>query len=111
MTLQDFLAILSALLAIAGVVFALGKQAQRLGTLEEDLNRLGAKVDKVLSKLEALASRFDRRLDDQAKFSVRVDQRVANLERQIYGDTITEILRSGGNFRPSSGDEDDTEIL
>lgn len=98
MSLQDGLAILTLAFAIAGVVFALGKQAQSLATIGFDVNQIGKKLD-------VLGERTDRRLDDTAKFIVRVDQRVANLERQVYGDQITEILRTGSGFARS---EDDT---
>jgi len=40
-----------------------------------------------------------------ARFYVRVDQRVVNLERQIFGDRMTELLRSGAGFVDG---EDDT---
>lgn len=101
MSLQDSLALLTFAFAIAGVVFALGKQAQSISSNSNDINHIGKKLD-------VFCDRVDRRLDDTAKFVIRVDQRVANLERQVYGDNITEILRSGSNFRPSS--EDDTEF-
>lgn len=88
MTVQDWIAVLTFALAIAGVVFALGKQAQSIATEADDLNN----IDR---KLESHIDRTDRRLDDLVKFTVRVDQRVANLERQVFGDDLNEILRSG----------------
>jgi len=98
MNLQDALAVLTFAFAIAGVVFALGKQAQNTATNSGDINSIGKKLDVHID-------RTDRRLDDVAKFTIRVDQRVANIERQVYGDQITEILRSGGTFNRN---EDDT---
>ena len=88
MTVQDWIAVLTFALAIAGVVFALGKQAQSIATEADDLNN----IDR---KLESHIDRTDRRLDDLVKFTVRVDQRVANLERQVFGDDLNGILRSG----------------
>ena len=108
MSLQDYLAILTFAFAIAGVVFALGKQAQRLGDVEVGLNGLGTKVDHGFDKFEAMVSRLDRRLDKTNEFRVRVDQRVAELQRHVYGDDITEFLRSGTNFHPNN---DDTEPM
>ena len=101
MNLSDVLAILTFAMAIAGLVFALGKQAQSIATNGSDINQVGKKLD-------LHVDRTDRRLDDVSKFTIRVDQRVANLERQVYGDSITEILRSGTNFRPSN--DEDTEF-
>ena len=82
MNLQDALALFTFALAIAGVVFALGKQAEILSTNKSDLERT------------------DRRLDDLSKFIVRVDQRVADLERHVYGE------RSWVHFR----NEEDAEF-
>lgn len=98
MTLQDVLAIFAAFLAVAGIIFALGKQSQTLSVISEDINNIGRKLDTHIE-------RTDNRLDDLARFYVRVDQRVANLERQIFGDRMTELLRSGTGF---VGGEDDT---
>jgi hypothetical protein len=102
MSLQDSLAILTFAFAIAGVIFALGKQAQSIASNADDINSIGR-------KLETFCDRTDRRLDESAKFIVRVDQRVANLERHTFGDELTEFLRSGTNFRPASND--DTEPM
>ena len=99
MTWQDMIAALSFGFAIAGLIFALGKQAQSILTNRIDINHVGQKLDIV-------ANTSDNRLDEIARFTIRVDQRVANLERQVYGDNITEILRSGNNFRPNSNDDD-----
>jgi hypothetical protein len=96
---SEILSILSFAFAIAGVVFALGKQSQNLAIAGNDINSLG-------KKLETHITRTDRRIDELANFTVRVDQRVANLERQVYGGAITEILRSGVDFPHS---EDDIE--
>lgn len=98
MNLQDTLAIFAAFLAVAGIIFALGKQSQTLSVIHGDINNIGR-------KLEIHIERTDGRLDDLARFYVRVDQRVANLERQIFGDRMTELLRSGTGF---VGGEDDT---
>jgi hypothetical protein len=98
MSLQDVLAIFAAFLAVAGVIFALGKQSQILLAISEDINDVGKKLDTHIE-------RTDHRLDDLARFYVRVDQRVANLERQIFGDRMTELLRSGAGFADG---EDDT---
>jgi hypothetical protein len=98
MSLQDVLAVLAAFLAVAGVIFALGKQVQTLEVIHNDINQLGRKLD-------LLTERTDHRLDNLAMFYVRVDQRVANLERQVFGDRMTELLRSGSGF---VGGEDDT---
>jgi hypothetical protein len=98
MTLQDVLAVFAAFLAVAGIIFALGKQSQTLSVIHEDINNIGRKLDTHIE-------RTDNRLDDLARFYVRVDQRVANLERQIFGDRMTELLRSGTGF---VGGEDDT---
>ena len=99
MTWQDAIVALTFGFAIVGLVFALGKQAQTILTNRIDINHVG-------QKLEVLTELNDRRLDEMARFTIRVDQRVANLERQVYGDNITEILRSGHNFRPNSNDDD-----
>jgi len=101
MTLQDALAVFAAFLAVAGIIFALGKQSQTLTVIHEDINSIGYKLDIHIE-------RTDNRLDDLARFYVRVDQRVANLERQIFGDRMTEIMRSGAGF---DGNEDDTVPL
>lgn len=98
MIMADAIALLALAGTILGVAFAFGKQAQSIATNGDDINRIGIKLDGHIG-------RFDTRLDETAKFVVRVDQRVANLERQIYGDSITEILRSGSNFRPDSDDD------
>jgi hypothetical protein len=79
MTLQDVLAIFAAFSAVSGVIFVLGKQSQTLSVISEDINNVGKKLDTHIE-------RTDCRLDDLARFYVRVDQRVANLERQIFGD-------------------------
>lgn len=81
MTVQDWIAVLTFALAIAGGIFALGRQAQSIATEAR--------------KLESHIDRTDGRLDGLVKFTVRVDQRVANLERQVFGDDLNEILRSG----------------
>ena len=99
MTWQDAIVALTFGFAIIGLVFALGKQAQTILTNRIDISHTGQKLDMV-------AHTTDQRLDEMARFTIRVDQRVANLERQVYGDNITEILRSGHNFRPN---DDDTE--
>ncbi|MCA6508738.1 MAG: hypothetical protein IM560_18925 [Pseudanabaena sp. M085S1SP2A07QC] len=101
MSLQDALAVLTFALAIAGLVFALGKHAQNIATNTDDINNLAR-------RLENHIERTDKRLDDIAKFTIRVDQRVANLERQTFGDDLTEFLRSGVNFR--SNNDGDTGI-
>lgn len=101
MGLQDVLALATLALAIAGVIFALGKQSQNISTNSTDINNVGKKLDLHME-------RTDRRLDDTAKFTIRVDQRVANLERQVYGEQITEILRSGAGFNLN---DDDTAPL
>jgi len=88
MSLQDVLAVFAAFLAVAGVIFALGKQVQTLQVIHDDINQIGKKLD-------LLADRTDRRLDDLSRLYVRVDQRVVNLERQVFGDRITELLRLG----------------
>lgn len=97
MSLQDALAVLTFALAIAGVVFALGKQAQNIATNTNDINSVG-------QKLENHIERTDRRMDDLSRFSVRVDQRTANLERQVLGDDLTEFLRSGQVYKPNDDD-------
>ena len=98
MTLQDVLAVFAAFLAVAGVIFALGKQSQTLTVISDDIND-------VVKILDTHIERTDHRLDDLARFYVRVDQRVANLDRQVFGDRMTELLRSGAGF---VGGEDDT---
>lgn len=97
MSLSDALAVLTFALAIAGVVFALGKQAQNIATNTDDINKVGRKLDNHID-------RTDKRLDDTAKFTIRVDQRVANLERQTFGDDLTEFLRSGQVYKPNDED-------
>ena len=101
MSLQDVLAVFAAFLAVAGVIFTLGKQVQTLQVIHDDINQIGKKLD-------LLADRTDRRLDDLAFLYVRVDQRVANLERQVFGDRMIEIFRSGTMF---SNPDDDTVPL
>jgi hypothetical protein len=105
MSLGDTIAILGFLVTILGTAYAFGKQAQRLGGLEEDLDGLGKKVDAGLAKSEKAIASLDRRLDRTNEFRVRADQRVADLERRVYGDAITEMMRSGMPFNPT-GDDD-----
>lgn len=84
MTVQDWIAVLTFALAIAGGIFALGRQAQSIATEANNLNNIGR-------KLESHIDRTDGRLDDLVKLWVRVDQRVANLERQVFGDDDTPV--------------------
>jgi hypothetical protein len=100
MSLQDAIAVLTFALAILGLIFALGKQAERTATNAKDINNVG-------TKLENHIERTDKRIDDLSRFSVRVDQRTANLERQVLGDDLTEFLRSGQVYKPN---DDDTLI-
>lgn len=94
MSFGDTIAILGFLVTILGAAYAFGKQAQRLGGLEEDLNGLGTKI-----------ASLDRRLDRTNESCVRADQRVADLERRVYGDAITEMMRSGMPFNPNADDD------
>ena len=90
MSLQDFVAVFGIALAVGSAIYSY--------------------ISGVSKKLEYFADRTDRRLDEVSKFIIRVDQRVVNLERQIYGDIITERLRSGSNFRDDD-DDDNTVVL
>jgi hypothetical protein len=98
MQIADAIAIGSLFMAVCGVVFALGKQAESI--------QANSRTNKnVADRLDLHIQFTDRRLDELRIFTVRIDQRIANLERQVYGDQITEILRSGTSY---SNSDDDT---
>ena len=78
MNWQDMIAISTFAMAIAGLVFALGRQAQSILNNRTDINN-------VAQKLDSLAHNNDRRLDEITRFTIRVDQQVVSLERQVYG--------------------------
>jgi len=95
---SDFVAIVSLFMAVSGVIFTLGKQAQNISSNHQTIRTIS-------DRLDLHVAFTDRRLDELRIFTVRIDQRIANLERQVYGDQITEILRSGTSY---SNSDDDT---
>jgi RNA binding exosome subunit len=86
MSTGDILAIASLVITIATIIFMIGKNAQRLQVVEKDLNNLGNKVGKSLSDL-------DNRLDRQATFITRLDQKVLYLEERQFGNDTAARIR------------------
>jgi RNA binding exosome subunit len=86
MSTGDILAIASLAITIAAIIFTIGKNAQRLQVTETDLNNLGTKVGRNLAEL-------DSRLDRQATFITRLDQKVLYLEERQFGDDTAARIR------------------
>jgi RNA binding exosome subunit len=86
MSTGDILAIASLAITIATIIFMIGKNAQRLQVAENDLNNLGNKVSRNLADLDA-------RLDRQATFVTRLDQKVLYLEERQFGDDTAARIR------------------
>jgi len=82
----DVIAIASFALSLMAVVFVIGKNAQRLEVVEKDLNKLGEKVERDF--LEA-----ERRLDKQATFVTRIDQRIVNIEGRVFSEETAARMR------------------
>lgn len=92
MSVGDMVAIASFLLTLVGIVFYLGKIANRFERMERDINGLGSKVDAQNYECEARFAQLDQRLDRFSEFVVRNDQRVAHLEERVYGeDTMARV--------------------
>lgn len=86
MNTGDILAIASFCITIAAIVYTIGKNAQRLEVVESDLNNLGGKVSRSFGEL-------DNRLDKQATFITRLDQKVLYLEERQFGDDTAARIR------------------
>jgi len=86
MSTGDIVAIISLSISLAAIIFVIGKNTQRLEVMEKDLNSLGKKVDRALED-------FDKRLDKQANFITRTDQRIVYIEEKTFGDDTAARIR------------------
>lgn len=82
MSINDLVAIAGFGLSILAIVFALGKQAYRVQTLEKDADNLANMLRK-----------HDERIDRLSEFAARVDTRIAYVEERIFGDDTAARLR------------------
>lgn len=82
MSTGDILAIASLGITILAIIFTIGKNAQRLEEVEEDMDNFGEK-----------ARQLDNRLDKQATFITRLDQKVLYLEERQFGDDTAARIR------------------
>ncbi|NMF57703.1 hypothetical protein [Pseudanabaena yagii] len=93
MPIQDLIAIATFAIAVLSVVYAFGERDARLAALEKDTNNLGKKLETEFDSVSDTLSAHDHRLDELSKFYVRVDERVAQLQRKVLGEEETERLR------------------
>lgn len=83
---QEIIEIATFGLSLASIAYAIGKQSQRLDVLERDLNAVGGKMDDFLHE-------FDKRLERQANFLTRIDQKMLYLEERLFGEDTAARLR------------------
>lgn len=93
MSIQDVIAIATFAIAILSVVYAFGQRDAKLSGLEKDVNNLGKKLQTEVNSTADTLATHDHRLDELSKFYVRVDERVAQLQRKVIGEEETERLR------------------
>ena len=102
MNLQDGLAIMTFTLAIATLVFAVGKQTQRLTYACEKLNQLSNKFDldisALLNVINGFSDRSEKRLDYLAIQTAELKQRLVSVERHIYREREDVVTIAGIDF-------------
>jgi len=89
MDTSEILAIASFAVTIAGLIFVIGKNTQRLNFVENDLNNLGRKVESNLKDLQARQDKYEDTLNSQLQFTTLTAERLVNLKERLFDDEIT----------------------
>lgn len=93
MPIQDLIAIATFAIAVLSVVYAFGQRDAKLSALEKDVNDLGKKLNSEFNSVSNTLSNHDHRFDELSLLYVRVDERVAQLQRKVLGEEETERLK------------------
>lgn len=86
MSVGDIVAIASFAASIFALIFAIGKQANRLQVIERDV------IENDKDSRESIRA-FDKRIDKLSEFTVRMDQRVVYLEERSFGEDTAARMR------------------
>jgi len=90
MNTSDILAIASFAITVAGIIFVIGKNSQRLNVVERDLNRLGIKIEDKIEDLDRKQNTYEEKLDSQVQFMTLTAERLVNLKERLFDGDISE---------------------